>query len=81
MTEELPNLITSWILTPAARASFTRYILLPKRFSFAKRVRILADCQKFVEAFKRKWRKTKSYAHSPPLHLQSFALSDMYQYH
>ena len=41
----------------AARASYTKYIILPTKFNFPKVVRILGIVTKFVQAFKRKWSK------------------------
>ena len=41
----------------STRALFSKYLLLPTKYSFPKVVRIVAIVAKFCEAFKQKWKK------------------------
>ena len=41
----------------ASRANYSKYIILPTKYSFSKVVRILSLVAKFVRAFKCKWSK------------------------
>ena len=46
--------------------------MFPSKFKFPKVVRILAFCTKFVNAFVRKWRKTKTSDQEPPTFFNCF---------
>ena len=49
------------------RAQLSNYLVFSMKFKFPKVVRILAICTKFVNAFIRKWRKTKTQDQEPPM--------------